>query len=320
MGSRRSEGERGVATERRGPVRFAFILGTGRCGSTLVHDLLARHPDVGFISNLDDRLRRPLAGGRWNNLLYRAVPPALTRKGRVRFAPSEGYRILGRRVSPALVAPCRDLVAADATPWLSGRVAAFFRRQAELQRRPLFLHKFTGWPRVGLLEAALPGSRYVHVVRDGRAVASSLVQMPWWGGYGGPGRWSFGPLPARYAAEWEASGRSFPVLAGIQWKLLIDAFEAAKDGIPPERWLEVRYEDLLSDPRGCLEAILAFLGLPWTRGFERQLGRYTFARDRAEAYRTELTAEDIRSLDAILGEHLLRFGYEVPALPGRASA
>ncbi|GIV00045.1 MAG: hypothetical protein KatS3mg014_1660 [Actinomycetota bacterium] len=62
-------------------VVFGFILGTGRCGSTLIHDLVARHPDVGFLSNLDDRLGRALFGGRWNSPLYRRVPPALTRKG-----------------------------------------------------------------------------------------------------------------------------------------------------------------------------------------------------------------------------------------------
>jgi nucleoside-diphosphate-sugar epimerase len=36
---------------------YAFVLGTGRCGSTLIHELLARHEGVGFLSNLDDRLR-----------------------------------------------------------------------------------------------------------------------------------------------------------------------------------------------------------------------------------------------------------------------
>ena len=43
---------------------FAFVLGTGRCGSTLVHELVARHPDVGFLSNLEDRVPLPAAAGR----------------------------------------------------------------------------------------------------------------------------------------------------------------------------------------------------------------------------------------------------------------
>lgn len=302
-------------------VVFAFILGTGRCGSTLIHDLVARHPDVGFLSNVDDRLGRPVAGGRWNGLIYRRVPPALTRKGRVRFAPSEGYRILGARVSPALVAPCRDLVAADATPWLARRFAEFFGRLAERQGRPVFLHKFTGWPRAGFIHAALPGSRFVHIVRDGRAVANSLVQMRWWDGFGGPSRWSWGPLSAADEERWEASGRSFVVLAGLEWKRLMEAFAEARDAVPEDRWLEVRYEDVLSDPRGRVGEILSFLGLEWTSAFERQFRRYGFARDRADAYRSELRDEDVRSLEEILGPELVRLGYAIgPREEGRVVA
>ena len=174
---------------------FAFVLGTGRCGSTLVHEVLARHPAVGFLSNVEDRLPLPPIAGRWNNEIFRAVPAALTRKGRLRFAPSEGYRALGRSVSPVLAAPLRDLRAQDVTPWLEQRTRRFFTGRAEAQGRPVFLHKFTGWPRAGFLGRVFPEARFVHVVRDGRAVANSFLQMPWWRGYEGPDAWGWGPLP-----------------------------------------------------------------------------------------------------------------------------
>ena len=77
----------------------AFVLGTGRCGSTLVHEIIARHPDVGFISNVEDRFPSLPVPGRFNNDVYRRVPDRFTTKGRIRFAPSEAYRILAREVS-----------------------------------------------------------------------------------------------------------------------------------------------------------------------------------------------------------------------------
>jgi hypothetical protein len=258
-------------------VTFAFVLGTGRCGSTLISDVLARHPGVGFVSNVDDRIRTPIAGGRWNAAIYRRVPP-----------------------------------------WLAGRFATFFQSQADAQALPVFLHKFTGWPRAGFIDAALPEARFVHVVRDGRAVANSLVQMPWWDGFGGSSSWSWGPLPSRYEAEWAAAERSFPVLAGLEWKILIDAFESARAALPPERWHQVRYEDVLEDPRGRIEEILRFLGLPWTDDFERSFALYAFSRDRADAYRGELSSRDIRALDASLAEHLERSGYSMAQHPGEA--
>ena len=57
-------------------VRYLFIIGTGRCGSTLVQELIAQHPDVGFISNVDMALAPFNPKGRANRLLTRAVTGA----------------------------------------------------------------------------------------------------------------------------------------------------------------------------------------------------------------------------------------------------
>lgn len=292
---------------------FAFVLGTGRCGSTLLHEVLARHPDVGFLSNVEDRAPLPPVAGRFNNDLYRLVPPVLTRKGRVRFAPSEGYRALERSVSPLVSAPPRDLVAEDVTPWLDARMRRFFGTRAQAQGRPLFLHKFTGWPRARFLARIFPEARFVHVVRDGRAVANSFLQMPWWRGHEGPEAWGWGPLPAGYAAEWEASGRSFALLAGLEWKLLMDAFEQARAEIPAERWLEIRYEDFVASPREVTATALEFLGRDWDPAFERGFARTRIEPGRTDAYRGDLGIRDVALLDASLRDHLARYGYARPA-------
>src|SRR5215211_1878430 len=110
---------------------FVFMIGNGRSGSTLVHELLARHPGVGFVSNLEDRLPTlPPSAGRYNNTLYRRVPAPLTRKGRLRYAPSEAYRALSRQVSPMIASSSRDLLASDAMPWVTRRFRSFFTDRA----------------------------------------------------------------------------------------------------------------------------------------------------------------------------------------------
>jgi hypothetical protein len=290
-------------------VDLALVLGTGRCGSTLVHEIIARHPDVGFVSNLEDRFPFLPVPSRFNNDIYRRVPDALTTKGHVRFAPSEGYRALDREVSPVISAPVRDLLAEDVTPWLERRFRTFFTARAKAQGRPLFLHKFTGWPRSGFVRRIFPETRFIHIVRDGRAVANSFLQMPWWQGYRGPDQWSWGPLPPAMEEEWEASGRSFAVLAGLEWKLLIEAFEAARALVPESQWLEVRYEDFVAAPREHVRAMLDHLGLAWTPAFEQGFRRYRFDADRREAYRRDLGIHDVAMLDASLAPALARLGY-----------
>ena len=285
---------------------LVFILGTGRCGSTLVQEVCSRHPEVAFVSNLEDRLGALGVTSRWNNPLYRRIPASWTGKGRARFAPSEGYGALGREVSPLLVAPLRDLTADDASPWIAARLRRFVGRRLEAQGRRTFVHKFTGWPRAGLLAAVFPSARFVHVVRDGRAVANSLVQMPWWTGYQGS---RFGPLSADHQAEWEASGRSFPVLAGIEWKILVDAHDQACGRLPPGRWSQVRYEDLVASPREVLEPVLDVAGLAWTPEFEAGFARHRFDPGRRQAFRSDLDGRTLDLLEQSLGPHLTRLGY-----------
>ena len=287
---------------------FVFVLGTGRCGSSLVHEVIARHPGVGFLANIDDRARGQLPVG-WVAPLYRRLPTRFTQKGRIRLAPSEGYRILDAAVSPAISAPTRDLVADDATPWLSGRFRSFFERQARTQGAETFVHKFTGWPRARFIDTVFPSARFVHVIRDGRAVANSLLQMPWWQGYRGPAAWGWGPLPERYEKEWEAADRSFPVLAAIQWKILIDAFDEARQEIPADRWLDLRFEDFLDDPEGQTRELLRFMGLTWTDAFGRNFRHHGFDTTRQDAFRRDLRPADVEQIEGVLGEQLERLGY-----------
>ena len=283
--------------------RIAFVIGTGRCGSTLVHEILARHPDNGFVTNLDDKGVR--TSSRLQNQVWRQLPASVTTKGRFRFAPSEAYRALEREVGPALVDPVRDLVAADATPWLAERMQGFVARRAARLRSDVFLHKLTGWSRAGFLHACFPDATIIEIVRDPRAVANSWLQMPWWHGHRGPGEWHFGPLAPEQQDVWERHARSFPVLAALAWRLLMDASDsarAAQPGVPADRWLTVRYEDIVADPRGRIEALLTHLGLEWTPEFESGFGRYSIESARTDAFRRDLAAGDLAAMeDALSG-------------------
>jgi hypothetical protein len=309
--------------------RHLFVLGTGRCGSTLVNELLAGHEHIGYVSVAEDRFGRPASAlAPALNEAYRRLAPFAAasnerragggvrqRVGRLtlrRLGPSEAYHLLDREVSPALSVASRDLTAADATPWLRERFRRAIETRADRLGAAVFLHKFTGWPRVGFIQAAFPDARFVHVVRDGRAVANSLLQMPWWHGWLEPPRWGFGPLPPALERAWDESGRRYPLLAGLEWKVLVDRFDDVRAEVAPERWLELRYEDFVRDAAGLLRSVLAHAGLDETPRFRRFRDAFPVSAGRTDSYRRELGADDVRLLDAVLGESLRRHGYPVP--------
>jgi hypothetical protein len=274
----------------------------------MLEEVLCRHPDVGFISNFDDRLGLRPSLSRWNNLVYRRFPGAIPRK---RFLPSEAYALLSREVSPLLSSSFRDLDERDASPWLSERVHACFAGRAEAQDATTFLHKFTGWPRARFLYRALPSARFIHVVRDGRAVANSWLQMPWWRGFGGPENWQWGPLPPELAQQWEESDRSFAVLAGLLWRMLMDAYDVARAALPSESWLEVRYEDITAFPQVEFRRMLTFCGLEWTEEFDRAFARQRFSASRVDAFRRDLDPGELALLTKAISPALTARGYAI---------
>ncbi|MHB8488835.1 MAG: sulfotransferase [Candidatus Dormibacteria bacterium] len=55
----------------------------------------------------------------------------------------------------------------------------FFEDRARVQHVATFLHKLTGWPRVGLLHAAFPDAYFIHVHREMSATARSWLRQSW---------------------------------------------------------------------------------------------------------------------------------------------
>lgn len=97
-----------------------------------------------------------------------------------------------------------------------------------------------------LLARLFPSARFVHVVRDPRAVAASLMRDPW-------------QDPGTRRPIWYARS---PADAGRYWNEVVRAVRA-QAAMLPGRFVEVRAEDLAASPRAEMARVLAFLGEPW---------------------------------------------------------
>lgn len=224
-------------------IRPVFVGGTGRSGTTIVGRLLGAHPDyrlvpfeIKFLTGnrgLCDLVEgnatydqfRKLMLGRW----YDSVVPTGTRRGVARF--------LERAAVVDALDALRDEL--DGDRFHAG--AGFVHRLLD----PLAIASGAGgWVEMTptniisgeRLLRIFPDAKLVHVIRDGRDVACSVVQ------------WFWGPNDVDEALDW--------------WAERLEKGLMACERLPADRYLVVGMENLVAgDREGEYARLLAFLGV-----------------------------------------------------------
>lgn len=261
-----------------------FVLGAPRSGTSLVYKALALHPDAGWINNYHRRLPAlwPVAVlnrlTRHTRARRRAVWFGAAGDSAYRYAAARG---LAERLYPQPVEGEPVFARCGIPPaWPGGtlpphahRLAPMLRRTARAGGGRVLVSKRIGHNRrVPLLDAVVPGARFLVVTRDGRAVTDSLLKVDWW-----PETelwwWRPGGLPA----DWEAAGGNARVAAARHWVAESEAIAAGVRDIPPVRLMHVSYEALLIRPAALLAEIAGFAGLdPGAAAWQRDLATLDF--------------------------------------------
>lgn len=192
----------------------------------------------------------------------------------------------------------------DGPPTVGSALGAVYRGYAARfgkarwgDKRPVYFR------RVEAIRQMFPEAQFVHLVRDGRDCAASLKRMPWW--------------------------HADTMQAMALWNEAIDRARWTAGLLPGDAFYELRYEDLVADPRGQLGALCDFLGeafepemLAAHRLAEQQVparkswhagthGEVTTAR--IGGYRDQLDGPEIRLAEFVSGHRLRRLGYDAPA-------
>jgi hypothetical protein len=265
-----------------------FIVSLPRSGSWVFYRKLARHPDLAWIARATRKFPTSMA-------MNRLLGPF--RKGSVPVEGSRIWRCFAREEDDALG---RE----DLTPAARRYVRRLVETQTRLARKSRFLSKY---PRNGLrlawLDGIFPDALFIHLVRDGRAVARSILEQRdrhggrevWWGSR--PPGWR--ELLARDPVE----------QAGLQWKLCIEHTRAAAATLGPGRYLEQRYEDFCEAPAEVLRRVGAFCGLAWPEALLEEI--VGDVRSQNYKWRERLGAEEIEGMEKVAGDLLKDVGYEL---------
>jgi hypothetical protein len=280
---------------------FPFVVGVNRSGTTLLRMMLDAHPELTippethFVPDLIEACRE----GRTVDDLVAIVT--------------------GQREWEDFGIDAGELRAAlerVGQPDPGGSVRAFFELYAARTGKPRYGDKTPSYGRsMTAIAAALPESRFIHVIRDGRDVFLSIrdrspVRRP----------------PERVARRWR--------------RRIVDAREQAR-GL--DHYAEVRYEELVQDPESALRRLCEFVELPWDpamlayhrtsrerlgemerplpqRGARAELSlerrmetheRVTQPPDPARTgrWRSELSAEERSGFESVAGDLLAELGY-----------
>lgn len=287
--------------------RPLILVGTGRCGSTLLYRLLARHDELGWISSANEVLPAQPSLAALSRL-YHAPLPLRLKEGKAFPKPFEAYRFWEHYL-PGFSRRERPQTAADVP---AERVAPVRRATAQVLRyqgRSRLLVKVTGWSRIAYFDRIYPDARFVSLRRDPRSVVSSWIKAGWLDVTSPPDseRWQWGEVPAQLYDLWRELGGGPVLSVALKIRLDLDDIDANM-ALFPDRCHEVWYEDLITQPQRTAREICEFAGLEWTPGFERAIDSVGFF-DPSGKWRRHLSAED--------GERVLEFLRRSGA-PGRA--
>lgn len=134
---------------------------------------------------------------------------------------------------------------AEQPPSYPDGIRLIYALYARAQGKPRYADKTPGYVReLPLLAELFPEARFVHIIRDGRDVVLSLMEMDW----------------ARSQAP-----DGIGTMAAF-WKRNIESAFQARRALGPGRYHEVRYEQLVSDPEAVLKVACSFLDLPYEPG------------------------------------------------------
>ena len=111
--------------------------------------------------------------------------------------------------------------------------------------------------RINVLYDIFPKARFIHIVRHPYCVVPSTIHM-----------WNI--LHDQNSMNSNGTGPEFSEVVGVL-KNLVGTVEQAKKDLPAGAIVQIRFEDLETNPAGVLKGVYKELGLPFTEEFEHRI-------------------------------------------------
>ncbi|MEM8836215.1 MAG: sulfotransferase [Planctomycetota bacterium] len=283
--------------------RAFFIVGTGRCGSTLLQVTLDCHPAFSVAPE---------------TFFFCHYDPAM-----IATDPLPNAQAIDAYLDRLLADPRYEQLGLDTD--------AFRRDVHDGRHDAASIFWYLAWslaPKPGIrwlgeksphherfvrrIHACFPDARFIHIHRDPRDVVASLIHQHWW--------------PTTNVLD-----------TAIYCRHVIDRQTRLASDLGPDKYLTIKYERLVTTPREELERLCAFFGEPFDdamlRQYERERTGYVGAEaghkaltlkpiqaSRIGRYREILTPQQVRTVERAMGPVMDQLGYDVDAEIGEDRA
>ncbi len=259
-----------------------FIIGVQRSGSTLLSVVLNNHSQV----YVNKKPLVPLVASLYNDLKldYTAHENTTIPRVNERFLDHmKNHRVL-KRYEPLL----HDGSIKQNIHHICQEVAAQHQKQIYGDK---CLSIADSLPQLAMI---FPNARFIHLVRDGRAVAKSIRDRAY----------------------------SDLYISMNEWKREIVRAKILREMLDEDKFMEIRYEDILRNPKDSFEGICDFLNIPFEptmleiAGAEATNTKNAYVKkhidtDNVEKWRKGLSKKEIYKLEHIAGDILKDLGYTV---------
>jgi omega-hydroxy-beta-dihydromenaquinone-9 sulfotransferase len=292
-----------------------FVIGTNRAGKELFMNLVSYHEQFAWLSNYNMRfptssfvsyLNRIVELPFMNSKLkYMKGVPQLASAYRFWNSRFEGFR-----------RPFRDLEAEDISDAVSKHVFNAVSQVLKKQSKDRFIAQYSGWSRINLIKKIFPDAKFIHLIRDGRAVANSLINYDGWGGQEGVYKWRLGHIPNSTEKEFlEENNYSFLALAALEWQVIVNNIDDKRQTLPKDDFLLVRYEDLVSSTDETLDKFFAFCEIDHkNKKYSRhrktiKIYNANVQTKRVPSWKKNISSSQLEMLNFFLKDELARFNY-----------
>jgi hypothetical protein len=266
-------------------VRPIFIVGAPRSGTNIFYRTFAKHPDLAWISNVTKKIPSSLWLTRIILMFRDDHRPTEANNVWQKFAGNDDES-LGRN---------------DVTGAARKYLHTVVQNNLRIFNKPRFANKCPGNSvRIEFLQEIFSDAIFIHIIRDGRAAAYSIMRsrLEHSGAY-----WSVKP------SGWQ-NLLKLPLVdaCALQWKMTVECILQSAKNLPREQYLEVKYEDFVARPAEIFEAVGEKCDLIWQ---DDLLKTITSGIDnRNYKWRKALSDEDQNTLNALLEIFLKQLGYD----------